>query len=97
MKTAEARAEQTSALMTWAEICSAYPNEWVCLVEIQLAPSGAISAGHLVAHNPSMKATLDQLRTPSRDHVVAHTSGRSLRPPRMELTDEVRDLVRARR
>jgi len=82
---------------TWAEICELCPDEWVCLVDVQHESSGAICSGRLIGHSPSMKEALRLAWSPSADQVIAHTGGRELRSPRIELTDEIRDIVRPRR
>jgi len=97
MDAAEKRTSEILEPSTWAEICERCPNEWVCLVGVQHEPSGAISCGRVVGHSSSMKAILAQLGSSNPDQVIVHTSGRSLQSPRIEPTNEVRDIVRSRR
>jgi hypothetical protein len=83
----------------WAEICDRHPNEWVCLVEVEHQFDGPIRSARVVGHHQSLKAVLQQVSSWSPDRVVAyaHTGGRKRRFPRIEMTDEIRDIVRARR
>jgi hypothetical protein len=85
------RAEQ---LLSWARICEHYPNEWVFLLDVEKATDGSILAGHVIGHDRSMKQLLS--RIPSQPNTVP-TRGRPLRFPRIEMTDEIRDIVRPRR
>jgi hypothetical protein len=84
--------------LDWAEMCKRHPDEWVCLVEVQHAPNGSIRSARLIGHHRSIKEALKQSSW-SADPLVAcaHTGGRKLRFPRIEMTDEIRDIVRPRR
>jgi hypothetical protein len=83
----------------WAQICERHPDEWVGLIEVELGPNGAITAGQVVGHHRSMRELLKQVDSWSlRSEVTcSHTAGRTLRRPRIEMTDEIRDLIRPRR
>ncbi len=83
----------------WAEICDRYPNEWVCLVEVEHQTDGPIRSARVVGHHQSLRAALQQVDSwsPARVVAYAHTGGCRLRRPRIEMTDEIRDIVRARR
>lgn len=83
----------------WAEICHRHPSEWVCLVEVEHQVDGPIRSARVVGHHQSLRAALQQVDSWSPDRVVAyaHTGGRKVRVPRIEMTDEIRDIVRARR
>lgn len=83
--------------LSWAQICEEHPNEWVCLLHVEKAPDGSIRSARVVGHARSMRQVLAQLGAPQPNTVVAHTSGRPLQSPRIELSDEIRDLVRPRR
>lgn len=96
MDVAEQLAHHAEQLLSWVQICERYPNEWVFLLDIEKAADGAIRAGYVIGHDRSMKQLLSQL--PSQPNtVIVHTSGRPLRFPRIEMTDEIRDIIRPRR
>ena len=79
MTTAEMIAPTIMKPVGWAEICDRYPNEWVCLVDVEYQTDGPIRSGRVVGH------------------AYAHTGGCRLRRPRIEMTDEIRDIIRTRR
>ena len=85
--------------LSWAEICELHANEWVCLVDVEHQPDGPIHSAHVVGHHRSLRAALQQVDSWSPERVVAyaHTGGRTLRRPRIEMTDEIRDFIRPRR
>lgn len=83
--------------LTWATICEHYPREWVCMIDVERAPDGTIQSGRVSHHHRSMKHALAQIDTSQPDTIVVHTAGRPLHPARLEMTDEIRDIVRARR
>jgi len=85
------------APLSWATICEHYPCEWVALVDVEHAPDGSIRSGRVAGHDRSMKQVLAQIESLQVVSVVAHTAGRPLHTPRVEMTDEIRDIVRARR
>jgi hypothetical protein len=98
MSAAEKIAPMTTELLAWGEICKRHPNEWVFLSEVQHEPDGSIRSARLLVHHRSMKEALDQCSWSADPEVVyAHTWGRELRFPRIEMTDEIRDIIRARR
>jgi hypothetical protein len=81
----------------WAAICDQHPNEWVCLVDVENAPDGSIRSARVIGHDPSMRRVLAEIGAPRPDMLVLHTWGRPLRFPRLEVTDEIRDIVHPRR
>ena len=97
MSVAETIASTTNPL-AWAEICDQHPNEWVCLVEIEHQADGQIRSATVVGHYASLTAALHQVDAWEPDRVVAyaHTGGRKLRLPRIEITNEIHDIIRAR-
>lgn len=99
MNTAEMIAPTITEPVGWAEICDRHPNEWVCLVDVEHQTDGAIRSARVVGHDHSLKAALQRVDSWTPDPVVAyaHTCGRGLRLPRIEMTDEIRDIVRTRR
>jgi hypothetical protein len=86
-----------SERMSWVEICQWYSNEWVCLLDIEHEADGSIRSARLIGHDPSIKQALAQIGTLHTDAALLHTRGRPLRTPAIEMTDEIRDLVRVRR
>ncbi|HWO18419.1 MAG TPA: hypothetical protein VNO30_06570 [Kofleriaceae bacterium] len=87
----------TSSALSWAEICQQYPNEWVCLLDIDHELDGSIRSALLISHDRSIVAALDRLGTSKPDTTVVHTWGHPLQTPRIEIVNESRDLVRSRR
>jgi hypothetical protein len=96
MSTAIDLAPSSVQPLSWERIRELHPNEWVCLLDVENTPEGAIRSAHVVAHDPSMRNLLE-LTSLHRDAVVTHTSNRPWWTPRIELTDEIRDIVRPRR
>ena len=96
MSAAEKIAPPVAESLAWTEICRQYPDEWVCLVEVQHEPDGALRSAQVIGHHRSIKEALQQCSW-STDPLIAHTGGRKLRFPRIEMTDEIRDIVRPRR
>jgi hypothetical protein len=97
MSTAENRAPARAAPLSWAQICTLHPSEWVCLLDIEHEPDGSIRSARIVSHDPSIERALDRIDPPDPDATVMHTAGRPWWTPRIEIVDENRDLVRARR
>lgn len=98
MNAAEMVGPTAGIALSWAEICGQHPDEWVCLVEVEHQPDGQIRSATVVAHHRSLKWALQQVELPCDPRrMVAHTGGRTLRFPRIELSDEIRDIIRARR
>jgi hypothetical protein len=99
MNAAERIAPTITEPLSWAGICKRHPDKWVCLVEVEHEADGAIQSARVVGYHRSSKDALKQVDSWSVDPAVvcAHTGGRKLRFPRIEMTDEIRDLVRARR
>lgn len=82
--------------LSWDEIGKQHPDEWVCLVDVENGPEGAICSGRVIGHDRSMRQLLAQIDVPQPGSVVVQTSGRALRFPRIEMTDGIRDVVRPR-
>jgi hypothetical protein len=91
---AEAAAKAT---LSWSEICERYPNQWVCVLDLVRDLDGAIRSARLIAHDRSINRVLDQIGTSYPSSTVVHTWGRPLHLPRIETTNEIRELIRARR
>jgi hypothetical protein len=88
---------EAEQMLSWTKICELYPNEWVCLLDVEKGADGSIRCGSVISHYASMKQMLAQLSPSQSNAVLVHTSGRPLRFPRIEMTDEIRDIVRPRR
>lgn len=97
MNAAEMIAATAVGSLAWARICELHPNEWVCLVEVENAPDGAIRSARVIGHDRSMRQALAQVGVTLPNTIVMHTWKRPLRSPRIEMTDEIRDIVRPRR
>jgi hypothetical protein len=99
MTAAELIAPTIMKPVDWVEICDRYPNEWVCLVDVEHQTDGLIRSARVVGHHRSLKAALQQVDSwsPTRVVAYAHTGGYRRRRLRIEMTDEIRDIVRARR
>jgi hypothetical protein len=50
--------------LTWAEICERYPDEWVCLVEIDCVEDHNFEfrSARVVGHGKTRREPLDQAR-----------------------------------
>ena len=83
--------------LSWTEIRKRHPDEWVCLLDVEYAPDGSIRLASVAGHDRSMRQALAQIGVTHTGTVVVHTAGRRLRPPRIEMTDEIRDIVRSQR
>jgi hypothetical protein len=83
--------------LSWMEIRERHPDEWVCLLDVELAFDGSIRLAKVAGHDRSMRQALAQIGVTQAGTVVVHTAGRPLRLPRIEMTDEIRDIVRPRR
>lgn len=95
------RAQQIVPLETerlpWAEICRRYPDQYVCIRDAEKGPDGAIRSGRVSDHDRSMRHLLARIDVSQPADVIVQTSGRTLRFPRIEMTDEIRNLVRPKR
>ena len=83
--------------LSWTEIRERHPDEWVCLLDVEYAPDGSIHLARVAGHDRSMRQALAQIGGTEPGTVVAHTAGRPLRFPRIEMTDEIRNIVRPQR
>jgi hypothetical protein len=104
MNTAEKIAPSISEPLSWAEICARYPDEWVSMVELEHDPNGAKSrSGRVIGHGKTRRESLEQVHTWWKTYpVIGHFFTGKIKPPvphfpRIVMTDEIRDLIRARR
>src|SRR5689334_16295785 len=97
-------AAEISEPLTWAEICARYPDEWVCLVEMdRIHPNGfEFHTARVIGHGKTRGEPVEQSR-PWRAHydrIGHYYTGRiTVQPPRPSiiLDDETRDAFRYRR
>lgn len=91
------RLSTSAESLSWIGICERHPDEWVGLLDVEYAADGSIHLAKVIGHDRSMRQVLAQIGVTQPGTVVVHTAGRPLRFPRIEMTDEIRDIVRARR
>jgi hypothetical protein len=104
MSAAEEIAPEITQPLTWPEICERYPDEWVCLVEIdRIHPSGfEFRTARVVGHGKTRGEPFDQARH-WRAHyeLIGHyfTGHILVKPPRPSYIpdDETRDAIRYQR
>lgn len=99
-------AAEISEPLTWAEICARYPDEWVCLVEVDhIHPNDfEFRTARVISHGKTPGAPVEQALL-WRDHYdlidffyTGRSTGRLRSPrPRLILNEETRDLLRYRR
>lgn len=82
----------TAKSLSWTEICARYPHEWVCLLDIEHEPDGAVRTARVVVHDPDFDQALDLLGV-NPDATVVEAWGRPRWKPHSELLDEGRDSV----
>ncbi|HEX7843740.1 MAG TPA: hypothetical protein VF469_39975 [Kofleriaceae bacterium] len=105
MSAAEKIAPTVTEPLTWAEICERYPDEWVCLVEIEHEPPPgiAIRSARIAGHGKTRKQSLERVDVLWETYpVFGHFFTGRIKPPfpcfpRIVMTDEIRELVRIRR
>lgn len=104
MDAAEQLAPNITEPLTWVEICERYPDQHVCLVEIdRIHPRGLdFRAARVVGHGTTRREAFDQARG-CRDRYpeigvrFTGTATTPLRRPSMIFDDETRDAIRIRR
>ena len=94
MSAAEKIPPTSLELQSWSTLCQQYPDEWVCLMDVEDTPEGAIQAARILGHNCSVLDLLEQMSTPPGATIV-HTWGRTLTFPRIVMTDELRDYLQS--
>lgn len=104
MSAVEQSAPTITEPLTWAEICERYPDQWVCLVEMdRIHPNGfAFRSARIIGHGASAGEAFDQARPwRPRYESIGHYFTGKIKPPcppmRIVMTDEIRDLLRNRR
>jgi hypothetical protein len=105
MDAAEQLAPSISEPLTWAEICTRYPDQRVCLVEMdRVDPNGfEFRTARVIGHGKTGREAFDQAR-PWRERYIEighYFTGKITPPfpcfPRIVMTDEIRELLRNRR
>src|SRR5215217_2232267 len=98
MSAAVVLAPEISAPLTWTEICARYPDEWVCLVEMDFAPlnDAELCGARVIGHGKTRQAPVDQaMHWRQRYEVIGHFyTGRIVARhsrPTVILDDETRD------
>jgi hypothetical protein len=84
MSEAQLAAAPVSEPLTWKEICARYPDEWVCLVEIDRINDTDFDfrTARVVGHGTTRKAPLDQARPlRSRYEEIGHYFTGPIRGP----------------
>jgi hypothetical protein len=104
MSTAEAAqvaAAEISEPLTWAEICARYPDEWVCLVEVDRVDPREFEfrTARVIGHGKTQRDSMDQASPwlPHYEEICHHyTSTLHIRylSPRIIIDDETRDAFR---
>jgi hypothetical protein len=105
MNAAEQLAPAITEPLTWAEICERYPDEWVCVVDIDYDHPHVFDfrTARVVGHSKTKREASDQAR-PWWNHyklIGRYFTGRlTVRPllrPSIILDDETRDAIRYQR
>lgn len=104
MDAAEQLAPTISAPLTWAEICDRYPDQHVCLAEIdRIDPRGLeFRTARVVGHGKTRREALDQAlgcREGFKEIGFRFTGQNKARlaRPSLILDDEIRHAIRYRR
>jgi hypothetical protein len=92
---------EISEPLTWAEICARYPDEWVCLAEMERSHryDPEIRTARVIGHGKTRGEPVAQvlrLRThydPVGHYYTGHVTDRPFRPV-LILDDETRDVIR---
>jgi clan AA aspartic protease (TIGR02281 family) len=95
MNAAEKLSPTISEPLTWAEICERYPDEWVCLVEMdQIHPNNfGFRSARMIGHGTTAREALNEaLPWQERYQTVGHYFTGKIKPPclppRLVMTDE---------
>jgi hypothetical protein len=102
MSAAEKIAPPVSQRLTRAEICERYPDEWVCLVEVEHETTGMIRSARVVGHGRTPTRSLEQVNIwETHPMIASFFTGKTQPPfprfPRIVMNDEIRELLRNRR
>jgi hypothetical protein len=102
MNSAEQIAPTITEPLSWAEICEQYPDEWVCLVEIDYIRPGSFEfrMARIVSHGKSRREAFDYARPWHAQYkLIGHyftgrVAAQPLLRPALVLDDETRDAFR---
>ena len=105
MSAAEQLAPTITGPLTWAEICARYPDEWVCVVDIDYDHPHVYDfrTARVVGHSKTKREAFDQARPWWGDYKLigryftGHLTVRPFHRPPPILDDETRDIIRYRR
>lgn len=104
MEAAKTLTRWISEPLTWAEICARYPDEWVCLVEVDYIHPDLFDfrTARVIGHGKTRGEPVDQALAWRDDYsLIGHyfTGRIAVRPPRpsVVLDDETRDAFFSRR
>src|SRR5262245_36404032 len=103
MTAAEHPTPPISEPLTWEAICRLYPDEWVCVVEIDhIHPRGEFRTARVIGHGKTRRDPFEQADAFGDTYkVIGHyftgqiLTGRPVRPS-LVLDDETRDALRYR-
>jgi len=101
MSAAEAFAAEISEPRTWAEICAHYPDEWVCIAEVDyIHPDGLeFRTARVIGRGKTRRASVEQAKAWwGRYELIGHLytgviKDRPLRPV-VIIDEETRDAFR---
>jgi len=102
MQAAEQLEPTISDLLTWAEICERYPDEWVCVVDFDVNHPAVLEVpiARVISHSKTKREAFD-LASPwwGQYKIIGHyfTGHFTVRPflrPTIILDDETRDAFR---
>jgi hypothetical protein len=90
--------------LTWAEICERFPDEWVCLVEIDYMRPGSFEfrMARIVSHGKTRREAFEYARRWQAQYkLIGHyftgrVTAQPLLRPALVLDDETRDAFRYR-
>ena len=98
MEAAKKLTRWISEPLTWAEVCARYPDQWVCLVEIDRIHPDLFDfrTARVIGHGKTRRDPVDQALAWRDDYdLIGHyfTGRIAVRPPRpsVVLDDETRD------
>jgi hypothetical protein len=106
MSATEPLVPEISEPLTWSEICARYPDEWVCVVEMDFVrPNGPeLRSARVVGHGKTRSAPIGHAKLWRDRYEIGHfftgrITVRSLLPlrPQVILDEETLDAFRYRR
>jgi hypothetical protein len=102
MDAAEQLAPEHSKPLPWAEICTRYPDQYVCLVDMEVVEVGSpeIKTARVVGHGPTRRAAFDPIRNrgaqyPRHSVRFTGTCEEPLIRPSLVIDDETLEILRS--